>query len=331
MDVGIYLTGACGPSQALYRARNEEKRGRGSAESVEKQILMDTKLSIEAQEKSGVSFFIDPQFRFFDLLQPFAQSVPQVEVGPQENWFNNNVFYRRPQIHGPLPKIQESFLQNYLHVDLLVKNSSTAILPSPYTLLSLSDLHGYSQKTQAIRNLAELLAQEAQYLADLGFQRIQLDEPTIVMKQSLGSIKDEDLKLLELGLAPFKELRNASCSLHTYFGDVAPLLPFLLTLPVNCIGVDAAETRLQEISKHSFAEKELALGLINARSPAMEDPKELVVKAQQVFEATSPKKLWITSNTGLEYIGWTLGMEKLSILEKVKRGCENESHVVSCL
>ena len=102
MQFGIYLTGAFGQSQELYKVRNEAKRGRGSQEAVVKQVAEDTQKIIRLQQENGLDHIIDPMFNLYYLFQPFAEQVEGVNVGPQENWFNNNLFYWRPQICGHL-------------------------------------------------------------------------------------------------------------------------------------------------------------------------------------------------------------------------------------
>jgi 5-methyltetrahydropteroyltriglutamate--homocysteine methyltransferase len=323
VKLGVYITGACGTSKKLYKARNEAKRGRGTHQAVLEQIEQDSLSLIETQENKGFSFIVDPQYSFYDLLQPITENVEGVSSGPQENWFNNNVFYIRPQIQGPLKDKVGSFLEKYIHSNRLIQNKSAmAILPSPYTLLKLSDVSGYQNDSEAIRDLAKLLREEAKNLVKKGFTRIQFDEPTIVMKQSLDSVKKEDIELLKEGINEIGKIQGATISLHTYFGDAGPLLSVFEELPVDCIGIDCTETRMSDILKHKFSGKEIALGLINSRTPAMEDPKDIIQKLQKVSDNTDAKQIWLTPNTGLEFIGWTLGHDKLSILEEVKRGFE---------
>ena len=132
LNVGAYLTGAFGQSQELYIARNEAKRDRGSPETVGVQILKDTKEIIGRQTNAGLSFIVDPMFNFDYLFQAFAEHVDGVSVGSQENWFNNNVFYWRPQISGPLKSQNTGFTSASTHIDLLPKDGKAmAILPSP--------------------------------------------------------------------------------------------------------------------------------------------------------------------------------------------------------
>ncbi|MDP3640702.1 MAG: hypothetical protein Q8R53_05920 [Nanoarchaeota archaeon] len=320
---GIYLTGPFGQSPALYQARNEAKRGRGTEEVVSRQILADTEKVLALQQGANFDYIIDPSFSQYYLFQPFSEQVEGVSVGPQENWFNNNVFYWRPQIQGPL-SLQMGFTEKYLQLNHFPHTISLAVLPSPYTLLLLSDVWGYADKKAAITNLAELLAAEAQHLVTKGIRRIQYDEPALVVKQSLGSLREEDLSLLRRAMDIGGRIPGASTCLHTYFGDAGPLLPYLSALPVDGLGIDGTETSLNDILKQTYENKEIALGLVDARNTSLENPEELAGQVRNVMEKTHPQKIWLTPNTGTEYRGFTPAVQKAAILGKVKRILKTE-------
>ncbi len=318
VNFGAYLTGAFGQSQELYNARNEAKRGRGSQEAVVKQVKEDTQRIIKLQREASLDYIIDPMSNFFYLFQPFAEQVARVKEGRQENWFNNNVFYKQPQIHGPLD-LQTGFTEKYLHIDKLpTDGTAMVILPSPYTLLMLSDVIGYSDKKEAVTNLAEIVLAEAQHLVSLGIGRIQYDEPEIVVRQSLGSLTTEDLELLRRGIEICGKVEGATTSLHTYFGDAGPIIPFLQSLPVDCLGIDGTETSLNDIVKHNYAGKELALGMIDARTTCLENPSEIAEQLRIVAKKTNPEKLWLTPNAGTEYRKFTPSIYKLDLLKQVR-------------
>jgi len=256
-------------------------------------------------------------FKFYYLFQPFVENIRGVEAGSQENWFNNNVFYRRPKINGPLARnagLNAGFTAKFLNLDLLPNGATMVILPSPYTLLALSDVSGYENRKSAIIDLAQLFRAEAEHLVANGVARIQYDEPAIVYKQSLESLDREDLDLLQLAMQHCGRVNGATTSLHTYFGDAAPILEQLLDLPVDCIGIDATETAVKDIIRHKFRGKELALGLIDARTTAREDPKQLARVLELVAESSSPEAIWLTPNTGTEYRGWTHGIATIDLL-----------------
>lgn len=319
MTFGVYLTGSFGQSQNLYQARNEAKRKRRPQETAIGQAREDTKKVIALQHDAGLDFIIDPMFHFFYLFQPFAENVNGVKVGPQENWFNNNVFYWRPQIQGPL-NTQTGFTEKYIHLrELPTDGTAMVVIPSPYTLLMLSDVKGYSERKKAVANLAEVIYAEAQHLVSRGVGRIQYDEPAIVVRQSLGSLTEEDLILLKRGMEVCGHVDGATTILHTYFGDAGPIIPNLLSIPVDGIGIDGTETSLADILKHDYSTRELALGLLDARNTSLENPTEVANQLRTVAERTHPKKLWLTPNTGTEYRGFTHGINKLDLLKQVRQ------------
>ncbi len=332
MRFGIYLTGPFGQSQQLYQARNDAKRSRIDETKVTEQICNDTQTIINKQKEAGCAFVIDPMFRFYYLFQPLAEQVPHISVGPQENWFNNNVFYWRPQIQKPKESALEKvigFTSKYLHNNLLPKDGTAmVILPSPYTVLMLSDVKGYRNKLSAIKDIAALLKAEAEDLVTKGVGCIQYDEPTLAYKQSLGSLTRNDLILLNKALEICGQIPDATTSLHTYFGNAAPLLSYLHELPVLRIGIDATETRIRDIVKQKWTGKELALGIVDARNTAAEDPEEILDVIDWIASTAKPDALWITPNTGTEYRGWTHGLKKLEILAQVKRGYENNDKLI---
>lgn len=318
LQFGAYLTGACGQSQALYEARNAQKRKRGIpaelSARVEAQIQADTAVLIGAQQSAGLSFILDPMLDRYFLFQSFVEGVPGAETASQEHWLNNNIFYRTPRIRERIDPTAIGFTK----VVELPANRMV-ILPSPYALLMLSDLPAYTTNDRldsraAIVDLATLLKNEAAHLVSQGFTRIQYDEPAFVCRQSLGSLTKEDRELVQTAMEICGHIGGATTSLHTYFGDAGPLLPFLKHLPVDCIGVDATETRLSDIMQQSFANKELAVGLIDARSAEIEDPTEVAQLARRIAATAQPRALWVTPNTGLEHVGWTIGKEKIAVL-----------------
>ncbi len=320
MKFGAYLTGPFGQSEELYKVRNEAKRGRGTESAVPEQIQKDTQRIIQLQQEAGLDFILDPLFKQYYLFQSLAEHLPGITAGPQENWLNNNVFYWRPQIQGPL-KHEVGFSSNYLHFDLLPKNGlALAILPSPYTLLTLSDVKGYQNKKSAIADLAQLLQEEAQNLVQKGIARIQYDEPVLAVKQSLQALEKEDLQLFLHGMMYCGVVRHARTSIQTYFGNAGPLIPVLVDTPMDCLGLDGTETNLGAIKKYNFGSKELALGLLDARNTALPTSEDLIKKIIDLAEQLSVSTIWITPNTGTEYRGWSHGHKVVAMLKAIKEG-----------
>ena len=330
MRFGAYLTGAFGQSDALYRARNELGKRGSSADAFEAQLLSDTKKVIELQQAAGLSYVIDPMFRWFSIFYPLIKGVRNAREGPQNPWAKN-LFYNWPIIDGPLSHDDAGFIEKFLYLDLLPKGKAAAVLPSPYTVLMASDVKGYRDQRSALLDLAQLFREESKRLVEKGVVRILYEEPVIALKQSRGSIQRDDFTLLRVAMEYCGHIEGATTSLQISLGtigdqgDKETLIPFLRDLPVDCVGIDGTRTSIDEIARHRFDGKELAIGLLDARSASMEDPGNLATKLRRVMEEARPSRLFLTPDTSTEYIGWTLATQKLDIMKRtLQELAENE-------
>src|SRR3990167_3709810 len=147
MFFGTYLTGAFGQSQEIYIVKNIEKRGNGSIEEIQQQIRKDTETIIKAQENAGLDFIIDPAFWQYDLFQPLGNISQITRTKKHENWFDNNSFYQWVlQINAPLPLVKGwSIKESPLDLPP-IDGRFMAILPSPYSVITLCNISGYQNK-----------------------------------------------------------------------------------------------------------------------------------------------------------------------------------------
>ena len=62
--------------------------------------------------------------------------------------------------------------------------------------------------------------------------------------------------------------------LQTYFGDAGPVMDYLLSYSVDCVGVDFYATSMDALREYSFS-KELGCGCIDGRNSLLESPEDL--------------------------------------------------------
>lgn len=337
LEIGAYLTGAAGRSQELRNAFNETRRRDGNPLLFERQLQEDTESFIQKQEKDHFDFVIDPSLNAYYLFQALAENVPGIEEGPQEPWFHRNVFYWRPQITESLDlaiKNQKVPFSTYPQKELLIKTGKAmAILPSPYTLLELSDIatDAYSSKNNVLIDLAHVIKNEATLLAEAGFKRIQYDEPAIVKRQSNGSLEAEHIDLLNTAFRICGTIPEATTSIHTYFGNAGKneaagkesIIPYLFALPVDCVGVDVTWTPPAEVAKFKTNGKELALGFFDADTVYEENQQWIGEQVALIAKRSKPSKVYITPNTGMDYIGATEGTKKTNLLKNTQKWVTN--------
>ncbi|MEK6967901.1 MAG: hypothetical protein AABX51_04690 [Nanoarchaeota archaeon] len=312
MLFGAHLVGDFPQSQELYEMRNAAKRGRATKSELEARISEDTKQAIASQK--GLSFTLDPSLERYSILEPFAIRTYGVSQGLQENWFNNNLFFRQPVIERTLPPISRFPYASSVSPEMFGITNSMALLPSPFTLWALSSVSGYESDEEAINGIAQLIRSDAEGIVANGIRRIQFDEPVFAYKNGIESLSDKDRELINIAYSALLPIEGATTIVHTYFGPVDSELGLLSSLGTDGIGIDMTETSIKSLLKHDFSGKELQLGLIDARSTLIENPLLLSESAYRLAEKTNPSAVYITPNSSTELIGLTHTLEKIKIL-----------------
>ena len=227
-----------------------------------------------------------------------------------------NTFYRVLSFDGQTFTDDGNLVQSNLDLSLLPKNRAAAI-PEPFTFAQRHTSKGFKTKEDFTINLAKMLRVEIDSLVESGFELIQLLGPSIAYNNEVdfGLVSDA-LKIITDGL-------KAKTILHTHFGDVSKKIESLLDLPVSGLGFDITTTPTSSIEKHSFSDKSLTLGIINAFNTAIEKPKECIQQIDQINAITKPKESYVSNNFDLEYVPKEFAMNKISVLGEIARGVKN--------
>ena len=227
-----------------------------------------------------------------------------------------NTFYRVLSFDGQISGDGGNLVQSNLDLSLLPKNRAAAI-PEPFTFAQRHTSKEFKTKEDFTINLAKMLRVEIDSLVESGFELIQLLAPSIAYNNEVdfGLVSDA-LKIITDGL-------KAKTILHTHFGDVSKKIESLLDLPVSGLGFDITTTPTSSIEKHSFSDKSLTLGIINAFNTAIEKPEECIQQIDQINAKTKPKESYVSNNFDLEYVPKEFAMNKISVLGEIARGVKN--------
>ena len=104
---------------------------------------------------------------------------------------------------------------------------------------------------------------------------------------------------------------------QTYFGDVAPIFPKLLDLPVRSIGIDLFETNVSSLSEQTS--KTLVLGVVDSRESYVEDPYWIADTARKLSEQLDVQNLVFASNSDLKFVPQGIANQKLEALSKASQ------------
>src|SRR5215472_5158675 len=225
-------------SEQLVELTRSYDRGKVERTEVEKQIEQDTVDLIRLQEDSGFETISDGAFAWQDQLKPIVEK--QISVKKLET-------------------------KNFVRTDLLPKSKSWKVtLPGPYTFSQLAENLHYQSQTELLNDIAQAENRVIHALTKVGVSQFQITEPCLVYRPYRQDAPAD--REIDAGLAAIRktvEGVNANFSVQTYFGDATTVLPELLKLPVNTIGIDLFETDYAQLNINT--NKGLALGIIDSR------------------------------------------------------------------
>jgi len=326
--IGCYLTGILPRPEKLVEATRAYDRGRLDEAKLEKAFRDASLKAVNAQLSAGLSVVTDGMLRWQDLLRPFSENLDGVKTGSLARWFNNNTFFRKPVIIGDIER-KRSIVKSMTFTSFLPRNVPwKAVLPAPYTFVQLSENQFYKTKEEFMFRYAEILREEIKDLAEMGFEYVQLSDPSLVHHPNAVSVSKEELdttrKALEIAV---KGIRIKTC-LHTFFGDFSQILPDALDFPVDQLGIDLYETNFKKLKGQNL-EKGVALGLVDARSSLIENPDELVKVSREILNSVYSSKIgdvFVCPNCDLEFLPWKIAEKKMRVIGSVANLLREEFH-----
>ena len=180
-------------------------------------------------------------------------------------WFNTNYHYIVPKFEKDteVKLAGHKIFDEYQEAKELGLDTRP-VLVGPFTLLQLSDFEEGVEAAQFVAAMAEAYQEVFAKLADLGAERIQLDEPSLVKDLSA----EERVLFLDLYRKILADKKGLEVLIQTYFGDVRDIYSDLIELPVDAIGLDFVEGKKNlELVKSGFpADKTLYVGIVNGKN-----------------------------------------------------------------
>jgi 5-methyltetrahydropteroyltriglutamate--homocysteine methyltransferase len=283
-------------------------RGRNTEEEVEQVLSRDVEGVVGLQVEVGMAWLTDGLLNWQDIFRPLVEAWGGLSLGGLKRWFDNNTFFREPIISSELEPGKLS--TRYLLTSFLPAGRPwKAVLPGPYTFIDQAEDRHYSRREDALIAVAEGLAEVCHGLEELGFSQVQFSEPSLAVRPP-----DEDL--LETVREAYRALRRATgleMALHIFFGPFQRLLPDLLDLPVDILGLDLYEEGLDGLGDHDF-DAVLACGCVDARNSLLESPEEISRVAEEALHKLNPKDIILCPNADLEFLPRTVAEEKVRAL-----------------
>ena len=283
-----FVPGIYPRSEALVQATRDLDRGRTSAEAVDEQLRNDLDELVSAQQAAGLELLSDGMLRWQDLFRPLLEGSDGLESGPLTRFLDTNSFYRAPTAASGEPRLGEPLDERYVAP---LPGARIVTLPSPYALALGTGIPAKVLATAVLKPQLEALDAEL----------VVLSEPFLAREGASG--------LDELREALDALAGGPPLALQVTFGDAGELLRNgLAELPVEGIGVDFYATHTADVPQG--LDKLLLAGVVDARSSALEDPREIA----EFVERLGVERVALVPNGDLQYVSERIARQKLARL-----------------
>ena len=290
-----FIPGLYPRSEALVQATRDLDRGRTTEEAVDDQVERDLAELVSVQQDAGLDLLADGMLRWQDVFRPFVEAADGLDTGALTRFLDTNTFYRAPSASTATPKLGEALGERYIAP---LPGPRLVTLPSPFALA-----HGTGLTPTAV---AEGILKPQ--LDALDAELVVLEEPFLA--------RDEEADVEGLGGALEKLAGGPRLALWLTFGNAENAFSKGLgDLPVDAIGVDFYATKVSAIPK-GFG-KGLLAGVLDARSSAPEEPREIAAFVPQLYERGATE-VALVPNGDLQYVSEAVAREKVARLGKAK-------------
>jgi len=268
------------------------------------------------QDSLGLDLLVDGQMDRGDMISHFAERLAGFERGGIVRCWDNR-YYRRPRIVGDVSREGAVVVEGFERARTLARRPLKAVITGPYTLMDWSFDEHYGSRAACCLALADVLAEEARALVEAGAEDVQIDEPAI-------SGRPDELPWIAEALGRVSRALEGKARswLHVCYGDFAPLLPELVSLPVDVLSLELSHA--SEATLHALralpATKGLAAGVVDAANPEVESAATIRARIERVLRHVPAERLWAAPDAGLRALPGAAARAKIEALLAAARG-----------
>jgi len=264
---------------------------------------------VDAQIDAGLDRVVEGQLRWDDMLAHPLTVHDNVETGGIVRYYDNNNFYRDPQVQGELTPSGDVAAE----LEAVDTDALQAVLPGPYSLADLATDEFYGDDADFLGAVADFLAGEVD--AFPGHETLFLLEPSLVENPP----DDDTDERASAAIDRVAAATDADVVVHTYWGAIPEkTYAHLMDADVDAIGFDFvtdADASLYNINEYGTKEQ-IAMGLVDGGNTLVESPETIRDRVEWVEENahTDFERAYLTSNTELFYLPVNRFEEKLAAL-----------------
>ncbi len=248
--------------------------------------------------------------RYFAVARGFQNQEMDLRAFEMKKWFTTNYHYVVPQISKDQDwKLNPEKVMLELREAKETGKKFRVSFIGPYTFLRFSRFIDQGKNIRDYYPSFSLLyAELIETLANENVEKIQLEEPALVLDASAEDVKD----FVEIYKNLFSKPSKLKVHLQTYFGDVRDFYEAIMELPFASVGIDFVEgtESLNLLEKKGFPEnKELYAGVINGKNVWANDYAKTLQLIERIKKVVNPQRLVLSTAASLLHSPYSLRYE----------------------
>lgn len=248
------------------------------------------------QAKAGIDLVTDGQIRWTELTFPLANSLEGVHPGGLRRFYDNNVYYRMPQITGLLTRNGDIVVDEYRFAAENSDQPIKAVLCGPITFCALAQNHYYKSFDRLADSVSAILADEVRALYAAGCRHFQLDEPSLPLFPRRMDLAAEMYAKIFSGI-------DGEYGIFIYFNSIGRIAGRLFDLPLTFIGLDlVSHPGDADLIPRVDNNMKLVAGLFDGRNIMLENEKSIRLKVEALAEKVPLDRITLSPSCGLEFL-----------------------------
>ncbi len=286
-------------AQRLRQAHHDFDHGAIDAEKLKEIEDSYVEELIKEQEDAGLDVVTDGMIRWYDHISHLCGKISGVEVGGLVRYFDTNYLVREGIVRDRVEWDGSMLVDQYKFAAQVASKPVKVILTGPYTLAYFSEIDDsdYASERELAEDYADLLAREAEVLADSGVEYLQIEEPMLLQNPANSSW------VLPLNDKIVEAAANTEVRLATYFGDAAPLYDELQETAVDMLLFDFSYgPELFDCIADRGSDKRIGFGLLDGRNTKLATADELAEKIEAVSDNLTDGPHSVSFTCSLDYL-----------------------------
>jgi 5-methyltetrahydropteroyltriglutamate--homocysteine methyltransferase len=311
------VVGSYSVPEWLGRLKTDYYQRRISAHHLDEIHEVAIKAALKDQELAGVDIVSDGELRRDNDIDYLLTRIPGVEIPDRAK--TDYYDYYDAQVRAPLA--EAAVMRPGLATDFAFTREQTRrpikfSFTGPFSLSRRIHDTGYADPTGLVRALARKLNAQARELAGAGADLLQIDEPFLAGYPEQVDLAIEAVNIVTAGVA-------VTWALHVCYGNryARPLweghydflFPVVTSARVDALVLEFARKGLDDLrllKEHAW-DRYLGLGVIDVKSPGVEDPDLVAAHIRRALEVVPPERLMVNPDCGLRHLPAEVARAKL--------------------